>query len=86
MTRQIKILGVVIMLCYLAAFIKLNQIQVLQAGAYNDRPENTRTQLRDFNIPRGDIVTSEGEIAATSVVERSELRYQRVYPEGELFA
>ncbi|MCX6524723.1 MAG: penicillin-binding transpeptidase domain-containing protein, partial [Actinobacteria bacterium] len=46
----------------------------------------TRAQLRDFNKPRGDIVTAEGEIAATSVVVRSELRYQRAYPEGELFA
>ena len=33
MNRQIKILGIVIMLCYFAAFLKLNQIQVLQAGA-----------------------------------------------------
>ncbi|CAB4550082.1 unannotated protein [freshwater metagenome] len=86
MNRQIKILGIVIMVCYFAAFLKLNQIQVFQAGAYNDRPENTRAQLRDFNKPRGDIVTAEGEIAATSLVVRSELRYQRVYPEAELFA
>lgn len=86
MNRQIKILGVVIMVCYVAAFLKLNQIQVLDASKYNDRPENTRAQLRDFNRPRGDIVTADGEIAATSEERRAELRYQRVYPEGELYA
>ncbi|CAN5598286.1 penicillin-binding protein 2 [soil metagenome] len=86
MNRQIKILGVVIMLCYVAAFLKLNQIQVLDASKYNDRPENTRTQLRDFNRPRGDIVTADGQIAATSEEQRAQLRYQRVYPEGDLYA
>jgi penicillin-binding protein A len=86
MTRQIRILAAVILLCYVAAFIKLNQIQVLEASEYNDRPENTRALLRDFNRPRGDIVTSDGVIAATSEERRSDLRYQRVYPEGDLFA
>lgn len=86
MNRQIRILGVVIMVCYLAVFVKLNQIQVLEASKYNDRPENTRTQLRDFNRPRGDIVTADGQIAATSEERRAELRYQRIYPEGDLYS
>jgi peptidoglycan glycosyltransferase len=84
--RQIKVLGAVIMICYVAAFAKLNQIQMLQASEYNDRPENTRAQLRDFNRPRGDIVSADGVLLATSEERRAELRYQRVYPEAELFA
>lgn len=86
MSKQIRILAAVILLCYVAIFVKLNQIQVLEASEYNDRPENTRAQLRDFNRPRGDIVTADGVIAATSEERRSDLRYQRVYPEGDLFA
>lgn len=86
MSRQIKILGIVIMVCYIAAFAKLNQLQVLEASEYNDRPENTRSQLRDFNRPRGDIVSADGVVLATSEERRAELRFQRVYPEGELFA
>ncbi len=86
MNRQIKVLAVVIMACYVAAFVKLNQVQVLQASNYNDRPENTRAQLRDFNRPRGDIVTADGVPLATSETQRAELRYQRVYPQGDLFA
>lgn len=86
MSRQIKWLGVVIMCCYLAAFVKLNQVQVFEASSYNDRPENTRQQKRDFNRPRGDIVTSDGVVLATSEERRADLRYQRVYPEGERFA
>ncbi len=86
MSRQIKVLGAVIMICYVAAFAKLNQLQVLNASEYNDRPENTRAQLRDFNRPRGDIVSADGVVLATSEERRAELRYQRVYPEGDLFA
>jgi peptidoglycan glycosyltransferase len=86
MTKQIRILAAVILLCYVAIFAKLNQIQVIEASEYNDRPENTRAQLRDFNRPRGDIVTADGVVAATSEERRADLRYQRVYPEGDLFA
>ena len=86
MSRQIKMLGLVIMVCYVAAFAKLNQIQVLEASNYNDRPENTRAQLRDFNSPRGEIVSADGVVLATSEERRAQLRYQRVYPEGSLFA
>jgi peptidoglycan glycosyltransferase len=74
------------MICYVAAFAKLNQLQVLNASEYNDRPENTRAQLRDFNRPRGDIVSADGVVLARSEERRAELRYQRVYPEGDLFA
>jgi penicillin-binding protein A len=84
--RQLRTLAAVILLCYVAAFVKLNQIQVIQASDYNDRPENTRAQLRDFNRPRGDIVTADGVVAATSEERRAGLRYQRVYPEGDLYA
>jgi peptidoglycan glycosyltransferase len=84
--KQIGALGVVIILCYVALFVKLNQVQVLQAADYNDRPDNTRSLQRDFNQPRGSIVTADGVVAAFSEERRDALRYQRVYPEGELFA
>lgn len=86
MNKQIKALAVVILVCYTALFAKLNQVQVLDADRYNERPENTRSLQRDFNQPRGDIVTADGAVAATSEERRAALRYQRVYPEGELFA
>lgn len=86
MNRQIKVLGIVIMVCYVAAFAKLNQIQIFEASSYNDRPENTRAQRRDFNSPRGDIISADGFPLAESVDDRGDLRYQRTYPEGDLFA
>ena len=86
MTKRIRTLGLVIMVLYAALFVKLNLVQVFQAKALNDRPDNTRSLQRDFNRPRGDIVTSDGTVVATSEARRAALRYQRVYPKGDLYA
>ncbi len=71
---------------YLALFIKLNQVQVFQAQELNDRPENSRALQRDFNQPRGTISSADGAVLAYSEERREALRFQRVYPEAELFA
>ena len=86
MNRRIRNIGIVVMAAYLVLFVKLNQVQVLQASALNDRPDNTRALQRDFNRPRGDIVTADGTVVATSDPRRASLRYQRRYPEGDLWA
>ena len=86
MTTQIKRLGIVILVLYAALFVKLNQVQVFQSQALTDEPENTRVLQRDFNEPRGDIVSADGAILATSEERRDALRFQRVYPDGPLFA
>jgi peptidoglycan glycosyltransferase len=84
--KRVKTLGLVIMCLYAALFVKLNLVQVLQAKSLNDRPDNTRSLQRDFNRPRGDIVTSDGTVVATSEARRAALRFQRVYPKAELYA
>lgn len=86
MNRQIKILGIGIMVCYAILFAKLNQIQIFEASELNNRPANTRQQIRDFNSPRGQIVTADGIAIAKSKEVKGELRFQRVYPGGDLYA
>lgn len=86
MNPQIRRLGIALLALYGALFVKLNQVQVFQAEELTDRPENTRVLQRDFNEPRGDVVSADGAVLATSEERRSSLRFQRVYPDGELFA
>ncbi|MFM7068991.1 MAG: penicillin-binding transpeptidase domain-containing protein [Actinomycetes bacterium] len=86
MTRRIRSLGLVLLALYAALFVKLNWVQVVQSTPLNERPDNTRSLQRDFNRPRGDIVTADGTVIATSEARRSALRYQRRYPQGELWA
>jgi len=84
--RQIRRLAAALIVLYVALFVKLNQVQVFDAKSLNERPGNSRVVQRDFNDPRGNIVSADGAILATSEIRRAALRYQRVYPEGELFA
>lgn len=86
MNRQITRLGIGLMVCYLALFAQLNWLQVFHADELNDRPDNTRAITRDFNEPRGSIVSADGRLLAFSEETGEDLRYQRVYPTGELFA
>ncbi len=88
MNKQIRRLGAGILACYLALFLMLNWVQVLQADEYNDNPLNTASIRRDFNRPRGSITTADGTVVA--LTERnpdrsSQFERVRYYPEGDLF-
>ena len=45
-----------------------------------------RKQLKDYNRARGEILTADGQIVARSVPTDGDFKYQREYPQGELFA
>lgn len=86
MTRQIRVLGIALMACFLVLFIQLNRLTVFQAARLNDNPNNTREILRDFTRPRGTITTADGVVLARSVPSNDRFELQREYPEGALFA
>ena len=86
MTRQIRLIGVGLMLCFLVVFVQLNRLTVFEAAELNDNPNNTREILRDFSQPRGSVSTADGVVIARSVPSGDRFEYQREYPEGPLFA
>lgn len=87
MNRRIRILTVVVIVAFTALFVRLNQVQVLQAAEIDRRPGNTRIQERDFNRPRGTIRSADGALLAWSErVDQRRFKYQRRYPTAELFA
>ena len=74
---------------YLALFVKLNWIQVLDKQNLDDNPLNTAQVRRDFNRPRGSISSADGAVLALSEPNpdtASEFARVRTYPEGDLFA
>jgi penicillin-binding protein A len=86
MDRQIRRLGVGLIVLYLALFVQLNVLQVFRADEYNNDPRNRRAVDRDFNEPRGQILDANGEILARSVaVDEGRFERQREYPMGALF-
>jgi penicillin-binding protein A len=87
-SKQIRNLGVFLALCYVALFLQVNRLTVFDADELQDHPRNTRTLVRDFSSPRGDIVTADEVLLAESVPADDRFQLQRVYPEetAELFA
>jgi len=86
--RQIRQLTTGLMACYLVLFVALNYWQVGQKEELDARFDNTRELLRNFNKPRGPIVTTDGVVVAYSVENPPDARYayDRIYPSGALLA
>lgn len=87
MNRQLRILGVGLLACYVALFGMVNYIQVIRSADLNGRPDNTRAIVRDFDRPRGQIISGDGAVLARTVpaVAGDQFEFQREYPEGDLF-
>jgi peptidoglycan glycosyltransferase len=86
MTRQIRLLGISLMVCFGVLFVQLNRLTVFEAAELNENPNNTREILRDFSQPRGTVTTADGVVIARSVPSNDRFELQREYPEGALFA
>ena len=86
MTRQIRALGIGLMVCFVILFVQLNRLTVFQAAELNYNPDNTRDILRDFTQPRGSITTADGVVIARSVPSNDRFEFQREYPTGPRFA
>ena len=65
--------------------LQLTYLQVVDAKNLENNPKNTRTIINKFTKPRGDIVSADGVVVATSTPSDDEWKFQRVYPTGELF-
>jgi peptidoglycan glycosyltransferase len=88
MNRPIRQLAVGLMALYVTLFAMLNYWQVGESEQLQSAPENTRRELREFNRPRGPIVTAEGIVAARSIPAPpgTVTEFLREYPTNDLFA
>jgi len=88
MNQQIRKLVAGLLALYVALFVSLNFTQVVHKDELDANPLNNRQTIRDFNRPRGPIVTADGVVVAQSVPTTGddEFKYQRVYPLGDLFS
>ncbi len=87
MNSQIKKLAAALLVLYVILFVQLNVLQVGRKEALDSHPNNNRQTIRDFNRPRGAIVTADGVVVARNIPTPGggQYRYQREYPTGDLF-
>jgi penicillin-binding protein A len=86
MEKRIRRLGVFMVLCFVALFLQLNNIQVLKANSLANSPANPRIQAEERSQTRGSILSADGTVLAASKLAPagSIYKYQRVYSPGNL--
>ena len=88
MNHQIRRVGLVMILLFVAMFTQLNYLQVVRADHYASHPGNSRNAVRDFGEIRGAIRTADGKVIAESYLnpkKNSNYTYLRRYPAGSLY-
>ena len=85
MERQIRRVGIALLVLFVAIFAQLNYVQVFRAEAIAGNPANVRKLLQEYSVKRGDIVTADGKVVAESKPTSGKLKYLRVYPGGSLY-
>jgi peptidoglycan glycosyltransferase len=86
--RKIRQLAAALIALYVLLFAAMNYWQVNRTEELASEPGNTRALIRQFDTPRGPIVTADGVVVARSVQAPGDLdvKFQRQYPTGDLFA
>ncbi|HEY1466969.1 MAG TPA: penicillin-binding transpeptidase domain-containing protein, partial [Acidimicrobiales bacterium] len=82
MEKRIRRLGIFMVLCFVALFIQLNNIQVVKAHSLATSPQNPSVIQAERSQPRGEILAADGTVLAQSVLAPAGdyYKYQRVYP------
>ncbi len=80
MERRIKRIGIFMVLCFVALFVQLNNIQVLKANSLANSQNNPRVLAVERSQPRGSILSADGVTLANSVrTNGGSYKYRRVY-------
>ena len=85
MSKNIRAIGIILLVMFLALFGSSTYIQVFQAPQLAADGRNTRVLLASYDVQRGPILI-DGTPIASSEPDGTEYKYQRVYPYGELYA
>lgn len=86
MNAHIRQLAVVLLVAFVALLGAVGYWQVADASALANNPRNVRPLLAAYAIPRGKIIAGSSTVLAESVPTSGFLHYQRVYPQGSLYA
>jgi len=86
--RQIRQLAAALLGLFLVVFVQVNYLQVVAADRIANDPANAKRQLiAEYEVDRGSILAADGTtVMAVSRPSAGDLRFQRRYPRGELYA
>jgi peptidoglycan glycosyltransferase len=83
--RRIRVLGLVLVVCFVLLFAQLNNLQVREASQLQAKSNQLISPTPTwYSSPRGEILSSDGAVLAYST--KTSAGYVRHYPYGTLFA
>ncbi|MFF8970356.1 penicillin-binding transpeptidase domain-containing protein [Streptomyces sp. NPDC014995] len=85
MSRHIRHAAVFCALLLVALLVNAARVQVVRSASYDDNPANRRPAIARYGQPRGDILVG-GEPVTGSRDSGEQLRYERAYRDGPLYA
>ncbi|WP_166987918.1 peptidoglycan D,D-transpeptidase FtsI family protein [Canibacter zhoujuaniae] len=85
MNKQLKRVTRVIFALFLALFLGVSMVQFVRADEYRANELNERSHRNAFLVERGTILVA-GQPVAYSIPTNDTFRFQRQYPNGELYA
>lgn len=88
MERQIRRLGLGMLVLFLALLVQINYVQVFAADRLENDPANANRLLKaEYAVNRGSILANDGStVLASSRKSSGDLKYQRRYPQGPRYA
>ena len=85
MNAPVRRLSLVVATLFASLLVSTTLIQYVFAADLNARPDNRRTLLSTYARERGDILVGQTPIAESTPSE-DQFKFQRVYPQGPLYA
>ncbi|MCW2798944.1 MAG: cell division protein FtsI [Aeromicrobium sp.] len=85
MNRPIRNIAIACLVLFAALLLNVNYVQFVEADSLNAKNGNKRVINEEFSRDRGPILV-DGKPVAESVKSKDEFKYQRSYPDGELYA
>jgi len=77
--RALKRISIAILVMFLALLINANYLQGFEPASLASRPDNVRGLEAQYQYQRGDIVTSDGQVIATTKPSNDIYKFKRVY-------
>ncbi len=86
MNRPIKRISIAVLVMFVILLVNVNYLQAVEAPSLASRPLNDRALYEQNQVQRGNIVTADGVVIASSKPSSDLFKYQRSYADGPVYA
>jgi penicillin-binding protein A len=86
MNRPIKRISIAVLAMFIILLVDVNYLQAVEPSSLANKPLNDRAEYEQNQVQRGDIVTADGVVIASSKPSNDLFKYLRTYSDGPVYA